>query len=177
MPNNIDTKKNQKISKAEKTAVLLINLGTPDQPEPKHVKRYLKEFLFDPYVIQIPTIPRWILVNLIIAPFRSKQSAHAYQQIWSDKTGSPLKHNTNMLTKKMQQLSSNNKNIIIEFAKRYQNPSITSVLEKMLTQDVSKLIIIPLFPQYSQAATQSAIDHALLCLNKILKSRAKNTSF
>ncbi len=157
----------------EKTGILLINLGTPDAPTKKAVKRYLREFLFDPKVIQLPAIPRWILVNLIIAPFRSKKSAHAYQQIWfnnkkNNKTGSPLKYYTTALTKKMQSslTAEQNSHIQIEYAMRYQNPSIFKTLKLFDTKNLDKLIIVPLFPQYSEAATGSAIDKAKNIIHK-----------
>ena len=86
--NNID-KKN--------TGIILMNLGTPNSPKLKDVRKYLKEFLFDPKIINLPTIPRWILVNIIIIPFRAKKSAHAYKTIWSENTGSPLKYYTESL--------------------------------------------------------------------------------
>ena len=79
-----------------KQAVLLINLGTPDHCEAKSVRRYLKEFLNDPRVIDLPTVMRWLLVNLIIVPFRYKKSAMAYQKIWQ-KQGSPLGINSQQL--------------------------------------------------------------------------------
>ena len=154
-----------------KLGILLINLGTPDAPTKKAVKRYLKEFLFDPKVIQLPAIPRWILVNLIIAPFRSKKSAHAYQQIWldePDRKGSPLKLYTEGLVKKMRSNLTEDqaKYTQIEYAMRYQNPSMFKTLKLFDTKNLDKLVIIPLFPQYSEAATGSAIDKAISVIHK-----------
>ena len=149
-----------------KTGILLINLGTPDEPTPKAVKRYLKEFLFDPKVIQIPAIPRWILVNLVITPFRSKTSAQAYQQVWlneKNKKGSPLKYYSESLVKQMRGIltKEESSSIQIEYAMRYQNPSILKSLKSFDTKNLDKLIIIPLFPQYSEAATGSAIEKTI----------------
>tara|TARA_A100001015_G_scaffold312671_1_gene418310 strand:+ start:365 stop:877 length:513 start_codon:yes stop_codon:yes gene_type:complete len=145
-----------------KTGVLILNLGTPDSYEPSDVKKYLKEFLYDPKVIQIPAIPRWILVNLIIAPFRSKKSAHAYEKIWSKKTGSPLKHYTQSLTNKISKLT----DMPVEFAMRYQNPPIKLSLDKLVNKNINKLIILPIFPQYSEAASGSAIDKTVQVIKK-----------
>jgi len=145
----------------KKKGVLLINLGTPDHADPASVYRYLKQFLNDPRVIDLPSIMRWILTNLLIVPFRYKKSAKAYQQIWSD-SGSPLLTNSILLKEALsQQLGMDYQ---VEIGMRYGNPSVASAMQKM--QRCDKLIIIPLFPQYSSAATGSAIESALSVLAK-----------
>lgn len=150
------------MGKNKKTGILIINLGTPDSTKTSDVRRYLREFLFDPKVIQIPAIPRWILVNMIIAPFRSKKSAEAYKQIWSETKGSPLKYHTESLTKKISKLT----DTPIEYAMRYQNPSIQSSIKKLVNKNINNIIITPLFPQYSEAASGSAIDETIKIIKK-----------
>ncbi|MEO8400533.1 MAG: ferrochelatase [Gammaproteobacteria bacterium] len=136
--------------------VLLINLGTPDNCDPKSVYRYLKEFLNDPRVIDLPAIIRWPLINGLIIPRRYKNSANAYQQIWT-KEGSPLLINSLQLKEKLSaELGTDYQ---VELGMRYGNPSIPSALLKMKSCD--KILILPLFPQYSSAATGSAIEETL----------------
>lgn len=141
--------------------VLLINLGTPDSPSVHDVRSYLKEFLSDPYVIDLPFIARWLLLNLIILPTRPKKSAHAYQSIWTSQ-GSPLLVNSEALAQNAQQLLG--ANFKVALAMRYKKPSIKSALEKLT--DCDELIILPLFPQYSLAATETAIQAALKIAKK-----------
>ena len=152
------------MQKTQKTGILLINLGTPDSSKTKDVRKYLREFLTDPLVIQIPAIPRWILVNCIIAPFRAKKSAHAYKQIWDPIKGSPLKYHTEALTNKIAKIA----NMPVTYAMRYQNPSIQKSIQDLLdkNKNIDNLIILPLFPQYSEAASESAIAKAEQVISK-----------
>ena len=144
-----------------KKGILLINIGTPDQPDTKSVRRYLKEFLSDPRVVDIPAIPRWLLVNLLILPFRARKSAAAYQEIWC-KQGSPLLvHTKNLCSSLVKELGPDYK---VVFGMRYGQPTIEHALENL--KDCSSINIIPVFPQYSSAATGSAIEKAL----KVLQS-------
>lgn len=144
-----------------KTGVLLINLGTPDNCDPKSVYTYLKQFLNDPRIIDLPGLLRYVLVNYLIVPFRYKKSAHAYQQIWTS-TGSPLLTNSQeLLNSLMSELDST---FQIELGMRYGNPSIESAVDKL--KECQKIIAIPLFPQYSSAATGSAIEELLRVLGK-----------
>ena len=133
--------------------VLLINLGTPDNDDQKSVYAYLKQFLNDPRVIDLPTFIRYVLVNWIIIPFRYKQSAHAYQQIWSNK-GSPLLTNSQDLVDAVRKEF--DASVQIELGMRYGNPSIDSAFSAL--KECKKIIAIPLFPQYSSAATGSATE-------------------
>lgn len=144
-----------------KKGILLINIGTPDQPDTKSVRRYLKEFLSDPRVIDLPAISRWLLVNLLVLPFRSRKSAAAYQKIWY-KQGSPLLVHTKLLRNSLaKELGPDYK---VVFGMRYGQPNIEHALENL--KDCSSIKIIPLFPQYSSAATGSAIERSL----KVLQS-------
>lgn len=132
--------------------ILLENLGTPASPHPRDVARYLREFLMDSRVVDIPWLSRWILVNLIITPFRAKKSAEAYQKIWTE-NGSPLLHISQKLTKKVQaQLGSEYKVVL---GKRYGHPSIASAVAQL--KDCEKIVVFPLFPQFAEASTGSAL--------------------
>jgi protoporphyrin/coproporphyrin ferrochelatase len=142
-----------------KIGVLLINLGTPDNCDPKSVYTYLKQFLNDPRVIDLPTVIRYFLVNWVIIPFRYKQSAHAYQEIWGTK-GSPLLTNSQDLVSAVQKEFDSS--VQIELGMRYGNPSIESAFNAL--KDCQKIIAIPLFPQYSSAATGSATEELLRVL-------------
>ncbi len=134
------------------TGVLLLNLGTPESPATKDVARYLREFLMDGRVIDIPFLPRWILVNLIIAPFRAPQSAKAYRQLWT-KDGSPLKIHGEKVTELLQK--SLGSAYQVAFGMRYQNPSLRSALAQFKNQGLKEIIVIPMYPQYASASTGS----------------------
>jgi protoporphyrin/coproporphyrin ferrochelatase len=141
-----------------KEAILLINLGTPDAPTPSKVGKYLTQFLNDKRVIDISTVGRLMLVNGIIVPFRRFKSAELYKKIWTDK-GSPLLLNTIALKEKLQQQVGDR--YIVEYAMRYQTPSIKSVLEKLRQQRPSKIHIFPLYPQHASSSTGSTIEEVL----------------
>lgn len=134
------------------TGVLLVNLGTPDSPAPADVRRYLTEFLTDDRVIDMPWLQRQLLVRGLIIPSRYKQSAKAYQKIWTAE-GSPLLSYGRKVQKALQ--NSLGENFIVEFGMRYKNPSMDSALQKLMEKGVSDLIILPLFPQYASATTGS----------------------
>jgi ferrochelatase len=142
-----------------KIGVLLVNLGTPDGPERGAVYRYLKQFLTDRRVIDIPWLPRNLLVRGIIAPFRSGSSAKLYQRLWTDK-GSPIKYHGFRLQKGVQENLGDQ--YIVELAMRYQNPSIEKAAKKLLFEDkVDRIIVMPLFPQYASASTGSVHDEVM----------------
>lgn len=135
-----------------KTAVLLINLGTPDKPEQKDIKIYLEEFLNDPRVIDIPPVPRHLLVNYVIIPKRYKNTTKLYKQIWTEK-GSPLMYYTLKSAELLQaQLG---EKFDVQVAMRYRKPSIEAILEKYKKSEIGKIIILPLFPQYASATVGS----------------------
>jgi ferrochelatase len=144
------------------TGVLLIQLGTPDSPSVRDVRKYLSEFLNDPRVIDIPYLLRKFLVNIIIVPFRAPKSAKLYKQLWTDK-GSPLLFYSESLKEKVQFALGNN--FEVELAMRYQSPSMDTVLGRMQKKGYERIIILPLFPQYASASSGSAIEKAL----KIIK--------
>ena len=128
--------------------ILIINLGTPDNLELTSVKKYLKEFLSDSYVVDIPTIIRIILVNFIIVPFRSRKTQEAYKSIWTKK-GSPLIINTNLIKEKLDQKIE----YPVEMAMRYQNPSIEKGLISLEEKGCKEIIVLPLYPHYAEATS------------------------
>ena len=146
----------------KKTGVLLIQLGTPDSPKTRDVRIYLREFLNDPRVIDIPWLPRKLLVNGIIVPFRAPKSAKIYQELWdmTDDGISPLMTHTEKVKELLQDRLKKD-NVTVEMAMRYQNPSMDSVLARMKTANYDEIIILPLFPQYASASTGSAVEKAL----------------
>ena len=149
-----------------KVGVLLIQLGTPDKPTVTAVRRYLSEFLNDPRVIDIPWLARKILVNGIIVPFRAPKSTKVYKELWQHSNGiSPLLFHTERL-KILLQDRFQNEDVVVEFAMRYQNPSLESVLERMKRENYDKIILLPLFPQYASASTGSAIEKAMSIIQK-----------
>ncbi len=150
----------------KKTGLLLLQLGTPDSPSTGDVRRYLREFLNDPRVIDIPWLPRKILVNGIIVPFRAPKSAKIYKELWDMSKGiSPLMTHTLKVRELLQERFKND-NVTVEMAMRYQNPSMDSVLAKMKTANYDEIIILPLFPQYASASSGSAIEKAMNIIRK-----------
>lgn len=139
----------------ENTAVLLINLGTPDAPTPTAVRRYLKEFLSDPRVIEIPKPVWWLILNGVILNTRPKKSAAKYQSIWTPE-GSPHKVHTERQTALLrEQLGPQ---FVVEYAMRYGNPSIPEVLRKLKAQNCQRILLLPLYPQYAASTTATAYD-------------------
>ena len=141
----------------KKQGVLLVNLGTPDSTKTSDVRKYLREFLSDKRVIDIPSFPRWLLVNGIIAPFRAPKSAAEYRKLF-DERGSPLKYYTEDITHLLQEKLGDK--YMVKFAMRYQSPSLKGVLDEMKEQ-VASMHVIPLFPQYASATTGSVIDKVM----------------
>ncbi|MCH2199063.1 MAG: ferrochelatase [Flavobacteriales bacterium] len=147
-----------------KTGILLINLGTPDAPTPGAVGRYLTEFLGDGRVIDIPWLPRKILVNGIISPTRRFKSSAEYKKVWTD-AGSPLLLYSQELTKKLQ-TRFEGEDVTVELAMRYQSPSMDSVMARMEKANYDRIIIIPLYAQYASATTGSTIEKAFKIISK-----------
>ncbi|NVJ84997.1 MAG: ferrochelatase [Algoriphagus sp.] len=147
------------MAKAQKIGVLLVNLGTPDSTQTSDVRKYLREFLMDGRVIDFPFIPRWMLVNLIIAPFRAPKSAKEYRKLWTDR-GSPLLFHTEDLRDKLIPKLDPDK-FLVKIAMRYQNPSIEKGLAELMAEKVKKIIVVPLFPQYASATNGSVIDKVM----------------
>ena len=146
-----------------KTGVLLINLGTPDSPKTKDVRKYLREFLMDGRVLDFSFLKRWMLVNLIIVPLRGPKSAAEYKKLWTEK-GSPLLYLGLELKDLVQNALGND--FVVDFGMRYQSPSLESSLETFKNKGFKKLIILPLYPQYASASTGSTIE----AVNKIINT-------
>ncbi len=148
------------------TGVLLINLGTPDSPKVSDVRRYLTQFLNDPRVIDIPWLPRFLLVNGIIVPFRAPKSAKVYRELWERSNGeSPLLTHGYELLRKMQAGYPEDK-IRFHFAMRYGNPSMPDVLAEMYKQRYDKIIVVPLYPHYASATTGSTVEELFRIMKK-----------
>ena len=144
-----------------KKSLLIINLGTPDSPSYFDVFKYLREFLSDEKVLNINPILRFILVNFIICPFRSFSSSKIYKKVWYKDYGSPLLHNTKELTKL---LSEQLPDVDVQFAMRYQSPSIATTIDQMLAKNPDEIVILPLFPHYAAATTGSVFKEVSKCL-------------
>lgn len=135
-----------------KKALLIVNLGTPDDPGYFSVFKYLREFLSDEKVLNINPILRFILVNFIICPTRSFSSSKIYKKVWDKDNGSPLLHNTKLLA---QKLDKKLPDVDVQYAMRYQSPSIKMTLNTMLLKNPDEIVILPLFPHYAAATTGS----------------------
>lgn len=136
-----------------KRGLLLINLGTPDAPDTKSVRRYLREFLSDARVINLPAVIRYALLYAFILPFRPKQSAHAYQAIWTEQGSPLLVHSRNLVEKLAANLGDQYK---VALGMRYGKPSLTDALSQL--EDCQHLTLLPLYPQFSSAATGSSLE-------------------
>jgi ferrochelatase len=134
----------------------MLQLGTPTEPTAKGLRPYLRQFLSDPRVIEAPAIVRWLLVNLIIVPFRSPKSAEKYKRIWDDKTGSPLLS----ITQAQRDALANQlgPDFRVSYAMRYGQPSVESVVAGLIEQKSDRMIVLPMFPQYSATTTASGLD-------------------
>jgi len=134
--------------------VLLINLGTPDAPTPSAVRRTLRQFLLDPFVIDIPALFRWILVYLFILPFRPKKTAKAYSLVWTPQGSPLLVYSQELAQKTAKALGSE---FTVRLGMRYGNPSLKSAYDALIAAGATRIIGYPLYPQYSLAATRSSI--------------------
>jgi ferrochelatase len=139
---------------AERYGVLLINVGTPDAPTAGPVRRYLREFLSDPRIIDINPIGRWLLLNLIVLPFRPQKSAAAYAKIWTD-AGSPLLVYGQALA---AGLAARLPQAEVVLGMRYGSPSIGEGLETLRRRGVDRIVVFPLYPQYASGSTGSALE-------------------
>jgi protoporphyrin/coproporphyrin ferrochelatase len=160
----------------QKIGVLLLNLGTPDATDYWSVRRYLKEFLSDPRVIETNKLIWWPILNLVILSFRPQKSGHAYAQIWDkEKNESPLRVITREQTEALAQRLAGD-GVMVEFAMRYGNPSTQSVLEKMQKAGCQKILLVPLYPQYSATTTATANDKAFDALKTMRWQPAVRTA-
>jgi ferrochelatase len=151
-----------------KTGVLLVNLGTPDAPTPRALRRYLKEFLSDPRVIEIPRPLWWLILHGIVLRTRPRQSAEKYAKIWTQE-GSPLRvHTEKQATLLRGYLGERVRTPhVIEWAMRYGAPSIETALRALKEQGCDRVLILPLYPQYSASATASVFDAVARSLSRM----------
>ena len=142
------------MSRGAKVGVLLVNTGSPDAPGVAETRRYLRQFLSDPRVIDIAPLARWLLLNLVILPFRPKRSAHAYRQIWTDR-GSPLiVHSADFRDALRKELP----DVLIEIGMAYGNPAVPDSIDSLIEQGAERIVAVPMFPQYASATTGSVLD-------------------
>jgi ferrochelatase len=141
-----------------RVGVLLVQLGTPDSPSVPDVRKYLRQFLMDGRVIDIPLAQRTMLVNGIIAPFRAPKSAKVYREVWTER-GSPLRFYSDDVTEMLQRRLGDEYFVVLGM--RYQNPSLESALEQLRTKGLESIVVIPLFPQYASATTGSVYEKVM----------------
>ncbi|OAM74207.1 ferrochelatase [Devosia elaeis] len=167
---------NHPVLPQQKVGVLLLNLGTPDGTDYWSVRRYLKEFLSDPRVIETNKLIWWPILNFVILSFRPQKSGHAYAQIWDkEKNESPLRVITREQTQSLAERL-RGEDIMVEFAMRYGNPSTRSVLEKMQAAGCQRILLVPLYPQYSATTTATANDKAFDALRTMRWQPAVRTA-
>ncbi|MEK7779850.1 MAG: ferrochelatase [Pseudomonadota bacterium] len=161
---------------ASQIGILLINLGTPNAPTAEALRPYLKEFLSNPRVIEVPRVIWWPILYGFILPFRPKKSAEKYAKIWLPE-GSPLKVHTERQAKLLREaLQVHYKNVpLVEYAMNIGEPSIATVLEKMQQQGCDRILVLPLFPQYAASSTAAAIDGVFAVLARMRNQPALRT--
>ena len=144
--------------------VILVNLGTPESPETSSVRRFLRQFLSDPRVVELPRPVWWLILNCVILVIRPSRSAHAYQQIWTPE-GSPLMVNTNAQVEKLTESLSRHgmSNAHVVCAMRYGEPSLMSVMKEFGGLGIDRIVIIPMYPQYSGSTVGSVFDDLGMC--------------
>jgi ferrochelatase len=144
--------------RAERTAVLLVNLGTPDAPTPAAVRTYLAEFLADPRVVEIPPALWWLILHGVILRVRPAKSAAKYATIWT-REGSPLANWTRLQAERLKgSLGERGHAVLVGWAMRYGKPSIASALDDLKSRGATRVLIVPMYPQYAAATTASAFD-------------------
>jgi ferrochelatase len=137
------------------TGVLLINLGTPSEPDPESVGRYLKQFLMDKWVIDVPWLLRWFLVNVVIVPRRKHASSALYKTIWTQQGSPLLVHTKNLAARVTEAMGAQ---FPVAYAMRYGAPSIESGLRELFKKGVSEILVFPLYPQYAESTTRSSLE-------------------
>jgi ferrochelatase len=138
--------------------LLLLQLGTPDSPRVRDVCRYLREFLTDPRVLDIPAPARWLLVHAVIAPFRGPRSAHAYASIWGPEGSPLLVHSRALQAAVAKELG---ETWLVELGMRYGRPSVAEAAARLAAAAVDEVTLLPLFPQYASSSSGSALERAL----------------
>lgn len=151
----------------ESLGVLLVNLGTPEEPTPAAVRQFLKEFLWDPRVVELPRPVWWLILHCYILRTRPAKTAEAYKKVWGEQ-GSPLKsHSVDIADAVQEQLSARLSGAVnVELAMSYGEPSFDSALRKLYQQCVRRIVVLPLYPQYSATTTASVFDAVTAALSK-----------
>ncbi|MFM0494417.1 ferrochelatase [Paraburkholderia caledonica] len=152
---------------SHRVAVLLINLGTPDAPTPRAVRRYLAQFLSDPRVVEIPALLWQIILRLLILPFRGRASAKKYAAVWMPE-GSPLRVYTEKQVEGLRHLLQlNDYTVLVEYAMRYGTPGIPAMLNQLKLAGAERVLLVPMYPQYSSSTTATAFDDAFSALKRM----------
>jgi ferrochelatase len=163
--------------KMGKIGVLLLNLGTPDATDYWSMRRYLKEFLSDPRVIETPKLFWWPILNGIILSVRPKRSGANYDKIWDrEANDSPLRVIARAQAEKLSQRMAGDERIVVDFAMRYGNPSTKDRLQALKDQGCDRILLVPLYPQYSASTTATANDKAFDALKKMRWQPAVRTT-
>lgn len=152
----------------KKTGILLINLGTPEATDYWSMRRYLRQFLSDKRVVEASGPVWWFIFNAIILTRRPKSSGHAYDQIWNhDRNESPLKTITRLQAENLAGKYANQPDVIVDWAMRYGKPAIAEGIERLHQQGVERVLLFPLYPQYSSATTGTAMDSVFDALRSL----------
>lgn len=143
----------------DKIGIIITNLGTPDAPNKVALKRYLKEFLSDPRVVEVPRLIWWMILNFVILNIRPKRSAKSYATVWTEQ-GSPLLVHTKNQAAALADVMSQQfgDSVIVEYAMRYGSPSVDGCIDRLLQAGVRKLLVLPLYPQYCASTSGSTFD-------------------
>jgi ferrochelatase len=154
-------------SAAHRVAVLLINLGTPDAPTPRAVRRYLAQFLSDPRVVEIPAALWQLILRGLVLPSRGRTSARKYASIWMPE-GSPLRVHTEKTTEALRLfLAQHGYHVLVDFAMRYGVPGIADMLNQLKLAGAERVLLVPMYPQYSSSTTATAFDAAFAALGRM----------
>ncbi|MEQ0777841.1 ferrochelatase [Paraburkholderia tropica] len=154
-------------ARGPRAALLLINLGTPDAPTPRAVRRYLAQFLSDPRVVEIP-VPIWqVILRALILPLRSRSSAKKYAAVWTAE-GSPLRVHTQKQAESLRHLLKiNGDTVLVDYAMRYGKPDIPEMLDQLKLAGAERIVLLPMYPQYSASTTATAFDAAFAALRRM----------
>ncbi len=150
-----------------KLGVLLVNLGTPDSTEVKDVRRYLKQFLSDPRIVEVPRALWWLILNGVILRVRPAKTAEAYESVWDEKEGSPLLSISKKQADALGEQLSAELDAHVLLAMRYGNPSVADALTEMRKKNIRRLVVLPMYPQYSGSTVASVFDEVTARLSEL----------